>query len=341
MRFKHLVKLFAPKLLLVMAAASVGAQGGEAARSSKSPPKPSAAGKLKSDLALMMKYFAGEFDNYFQVWEQRETKAAGDKFNHIHSVFAPVSAPGVGKHTFYVKQYSDGDPSKIYRQRLYSFGLNQQEQAIELKIYTFPDEKAYLDAHQDQSKLASLTPDKMKYQPGCDVYWKRDGDNFRGSMKDGACKFFSQRSQKTIIINDDLLLTKDEIWINDQARDEQGGYIFGNRQNIPSKLRRVKWFTGWAAVRKENSEEYGPAFRFELHDQGQTVPVPQPDGSASKYSVQLAQLVFQGANKAPVLTLKIIENATGKTVSYTWANPEAERIGINLRWIQTGLTLKK
>ena len=94
-------------------------------------------------------------------------------------------------------------------------------------------------------------------------------------------------------------------------------------------------------MRKENSEDYGPAFRYEIHDQGQILSLPQPDGTASKYSVQLAQLVFQGASKTPILKLGIIENATGKTVSYTWANPEAERIGINLRWLQTGLTLKK
>ncbi len=297
--------------------------------------------KLSDDLALMMKYFAGEFDNYFQAWEQLETKAAGDKFNHIHSVFAPITAPAFGPNAFYVKQYSDGDPSKIYRQRLYSFGLNSQEQAIELKIYTPPDEKAFLDAHKDPAKLNGLTPASMKYSAGCDVYWKRDGENFKGYMKDGACKFFSQRSQKNIVITDTLLLTKDEIWINDQARDEAGGYVFGNKENIPSKLKRVKWFTGWAAIRKENSEEYGPAFRYEIHDQGQIMPVPQPDGAASKFSVQLAQLVFQGASKTPILKLGVIENATGKTVSYTWANPEAERIGINLRWMQTGLTLKK
>ena len=155
----------------------------------------------------MMKYFAGEFDNYFQVWEQLETKAGGDKFNHIHSVFAPITAPAFGPHAFYVKQYSDGDSSKVYRQRLYSFGLNSQEQAIELKIYTPPDENAFLDAHKDPAKLAGLTPEKMKYAAGCEVYWKRAGDNFKGYMKDGACKFFSQRSQKTIVITDTLLLT--------------------------------------------------------------------------------------------------------------------------------------
>lgn len=299
--------------------------------------KPTA--KTNSDLASMMKYFAGEFNNYLQVWEQKETNKAGERHGHIHSLFAPVVAPAFGANTFYVKQYSDGDPTKVYRQRLYSFAWNATERASELKIYTFPDEKAFLDAHLDQTKLAGLTPDKMKYAAGCDVYWKRDGENFRGYMKEGACKIFSQRLQKNIIITDNLLLTPDEIWINDQARDEQGNYVFGNKENIPSKLKRVHHFTGWAAIRKENSEEYGSAFRFEIHDQGQIIPVPAADGGASQHSIQLAQLVYQGS-KTPILKLGIIENATGKTVAYAWANPAAERVGINLRWMQTGLTRK-
>jgi hypothetical protein len=58
-----------------------------------------------------------------------------------------------------------------------------------------------------------------------------------------------------------------------------------------------------------------------------------------KFSAELAQLSHK--NGARVLKLGIVETASGKTVAYTWANPEAERIGINLRWIQAGFTLKK
>jgi hypothetical protein len=39
----------------------------------------------------------------------------------------------------------------------------------------------------------------------------------------------------------------------------------------------------------------------------------------------------------PVLKLSVIEDASGSSVVYAWANPEATRIGINLGWVQVGL----
>ncbi len=39
--------------------------------------------------------------------------------SRIHSIFAPVDFPSLVEHVFYVEQFADGDPSQIYRQRLY------------------------------------------------------------------------------------------------------------------------------------------------------------------------------------------------------------------------------
>ncbi len=106
---------------------------------------------LSADLKLMMKLFEGEFDNYGQTYAEKESKAQYPH-EHIHSIFARVNLPAVGENVYYVKQYMDGDPAKIYRTRLYSFVPNEKESAIELRIYTFPDEKAVNDAHLEQSK---------------------------------------------------------------------------------------------------------------------------------------------------------------------------------------------
>lgn len=147
----------------------------------------------------------------------------------------------------------------------------------------------------------------------------------------------------TIIISDDLFLRKDEIWINDQAKDEDGIYVFGNKSNTHHKLKRVRWFAGWTAIYKTGEpqaamqdfprEDYVGRRDLLIHDQGQIVKI------SDKYSVQLAKLKYGG--NLEILTLKVIENASGKTISYAWANPDAERIGINLRWIQAGLALMK
>ena len=297
---------------------------------------------LKSDMALMMKWFEGRFDNFAQTHDEKDDKA---EFPHerIHSIFARVSLPAIGENVFYVQQYADGDPVKIYRQRLYSFVANKTEKAIELRIYTFPNEKAVLDAYLDPTKLNGVTPAKMESTPGCEVYWRRDGDKFVGTMKPNACKVVSKRSGKTLIITDDLFLTKDEIWINDQAKDDQGNYVFGNKSGTHHKLKRVHWFEGWSGIMKNGStpmmqqdpppDAYDGQRNIVLHDQGGLVKLSE------KYSVELSQLAYKNGTR--VLKLGVIDNATGKTIAYTWTNPDAERIGINLRWLQAGFNLKK
>ena len=298
--------------------------------------------KLETDLRLMMQWFEGRFDNYGQTVEEKEVKTEFPH-EHIHSIFARVNLPNIGENVFYVQQYMDGNPAKIYRQRLYVFSANKQEKAIELKIYIFPDEKAVADAHLDNTKLANLTLDKLESPDGCEVFWRLNADKFEGSMKRDACRVVSKRSGKTLIITDDLFLTKDEIWINDQAKDDKGNYVFGNKANVHHKLKRARTFEGWTAILKSGetdlamqdypADAYVGQTKLQIHDQGKTVKINE------KYSVQLAQLTYKTGIK--VLKLGVIDNQSGKTVSYTWTNPEAERIGINLRWLQAGFTLKK
>jgi len=98
-----------------------------------------ASADLAADHALMMEWFEGEFDNFQQVWVERETKAE-HPHEHIHSVFARVAVPALGDDVFYVKQYGGGDPTKVYRQRLYSFAPDPAEGATVLRIYAFPED---------------------------------------------------------------------------------------------------------------------------------------------------------------------------------------------------------
>jgi hypothetical protein len=301
-------------------------------------------GRSAEDLRLFTQWFEGRFDNYAQYYNDKETKVE-HPHEHIHSIFKRVNLPELGKDVFFVQQYLDGDENKVYRQRLYIFTPDEKENAIKLIIYSFDDEKKYRDAHLDESKLKGLTMANLSTVPGCEVFWKvnETRDKFVGYMKKDACRVVSKRTGKTIIITDDLYLTKDEIWINDQAKDEKGNYVFGNRSNIHHKLKRVRWFEGWTAILKSgepqifnqdfSAEEYDGKTKILIHDQGGTVKVNE------KYSIQLAQL--QHRSGLWVLTFKVIENASGKAIAYSWTNPEAERIGINLRWLQSGFTLKK
>lgn len=304
----------------------------------------SAKGNLEHDLKLFTGWFEGRFDNYAQFYNDKENKVE-HPHEHIHSIFKRVDLSKIGKDVFFVQQYLDGDEAKIFRQRLYIFTPDKKEKALKLTIYSFDDEAKYRNSHLDPTKLNGLAMTNLTTTNGCEVYWKLNKirDKFEGYMKKDTCKVASKRLNKTIIITDDLFLTKDEIWINDQAKDEQGNYVFGNKANIHAKLKRVRWFEGWTSILKTGettmankdftAEEYDGKTKIVIHDQGGTVKLND------KYSVELAQL--QHRSGLWVMTFKVIENASGKAISYTWTTPEAERIGINLRWIQAGFTLKK
>jgi len=298
--------------------------------------------------AKFHQWFAGEFDNHEQHWQDnidKEKDADLQVHEHIHHVFAPLPTPALEGEIYFVKQYMDGDVSKVYRQRLYQFVRNEEKGAVQLNIYRFKDEAKYADAHLTPEKFQSLTTDEITTYPGCEVYWTWNGEAFDGSMEHNACAIKSRRSGKMLYFNDTLKLTESEIWIADTAHDEDGNYVFGNKKGIPHINRKVTYFTGWGGNRIGGPTAPSDAkWRFArdimIHNEGQIVPlVDTKTGEKSGYSIQLAKLTYQNTTD-PILKLGIIDDATGKTVTYIWSDRANEKTGINLRWLQTGLKKK-
>lgn len=304
------------------------------------PPAPLS---LEEQLRLFLEWFPGEYDNHEQVFRAR---AKGETpHERLHHIFAPVSLPAFGEHVFYVQQSFPEEGGRIYRQRLYVFAANPERQAIELVIYSFPDEQAVLDAHRHPEKLAALTPDSLRRIPGCEVYWHFNGEFFEGRMDQGACTFLSPRLGKRITIHDDLRLTAEEIWIRDVARDEEGKLVFGDPDREHHKNRKVRYYDGWAAVKRA-----GPGAATEdrdwlgmrglrLHDAGDQIRLRGEDGKELPYRIELARLTYE-QTQVPVLTLRVLEAESGRLIAYAWGEPGAKRIGINLGWLQAGFTLK-
>lgn len=308
------------------------------------PGSVSAGESLDADFARFLSWFPGEYDNHEQVWQQK-LDGVEHALEHLHHIFSPVAAPSIGENIFFVQQYLDGDPANVYRQRLYRFDIDADEQAIRLTIFSFRDEQRYRDAYLEPSVLRGLTGADLIVRPGCEVYWTFVEDYFKGYMKERACSFVSKRSGKEIFVTDNLRLTPDEIWIRDEAFDADGNRIFGNVDGLHHKNRRVRYFSGWGGVKiagpgaTADDDEWHFVERFTLHNEGQIVPIVGKDGQSSGYSIQLAYLTYQNTSR-PVLKLGLIDDSTGETIAYSWANPEAEMIGMNLRWAQVGLTAK-
>jgi hypothetical protein len=288
---------------------------------------------IQSDMTVMLSMFKGEFDNFWQVSKEKDDSVK-NVHEHIHSIFAPVSVPAMGENVFYVKQYMDGNPKKIYRQRLYSFKQDDAEKAIRLDIYSFPVDSLYYDSHLKPEQIKDLTADKLSITKGCEVYWKRDGEKFVGYMKDKACNFISKRSGKKIFITDSLMLDKTQIWIRDEAVDEDGKYVFGHPDKVHHKLKRVTYYKGWISYEKDGKSIFMNNLIF--HDQGTKIQVMDKQGNKLPYFVELAQLQYKSGLE--IVKLAFYEEGVKKSFLYSWANPGTKNIGMNLRWLQAGLT---
>lgn len=95
---------------------------------------------LDKGFRIFLDMFPGEYDNAEQVaWAEQEGVPADARHDRIHHLFLPA----FGQHVFFVQQWLDNDPSKVYR----------------------------------------LRPDAFVHRPECDVFWRRPGGRFAGEMK--------------------------------------------------------------------------------------------------------------------------------------------------------------
>ena len=81
---------------------------------------------LGADLNLAMEWFEGRFDNNFQVEAEKEA-GVEEPLSRLHSIFTRVDLPEFGDCVYYGEQYGDTDPTNIYRQRLYIWTANTEE----------------------------------------------------------------------------------------------------------------------------------------------------------------------------------------------------------------------
>ncbi|MEO5559970.1 MAG: hypothetical protein ABIO49_08960 [Dokdonella sp.] len=112
--------------------------------------------------------------------------------------------------------------------------------------------------------------------------------------------------------------------------------------DVREDARKVETYTGWAAVNGSGPQGAGSGNDWHMNktirlgSEGSRTALAWRDGKPSGYSLGLERLTYREGN-VPVLKLSVFDDATGGTLAYAWANPEATRIGINLGWVQVGL----
>ena len=294
---------------------------------------------LEKDFALMMAWFPGIYDNQEQVYFEDELDVA-DTQRHVrvHTVLQPVNVPRLGAHVFYLQQYVNDDPAQINRQRLYVLNPDHERHVVSMQIYTFDASERRMDTQGDHSELAQLTMEQVQTRPECDVLWRRKANQFVGHTQREACTDRPAEGAGRAAINRYFLLTEDALWISDRAPDETDNAVTGHPADVPFKHRKARPFECWmTATQRDGDSTFQRGLT--VHDQGGMIWIKTDVKDAQQVGIKLRNVRWPYGRNRPSLVLYAHKPDQDQAVSYAWADPGAQRIGINLRWMQASCTL--
>ncbi len=309
--------------------------------------------KLSANFQRFLSWFGGEFNNNEQVWQQLQesgrtaTGIPADPFEPVHWLHAPVLPANFEKlgnpRWFYVKAMQAGSKA-VKRQRFYRFSENSQG-VIKLESYGFVDPAKYLQMESKPDLAKNMILSDLKAMPGCEVLFRYEdtSKSYRGQTQQATCRG-KARSGKNLFVSDNWLIKQGGIEFINNAKDDKGVQLIGRADGKALAPRRVNYFTGWAAILRgakdaQRTGKFSYAGNIVIHNEGDRYRLNYDNGEPTGYSIELAQLTYQNT-KTAILKAALIDDATGETETYIWANPEATRLGMNLKWIQVGLTLK-
>jgi len=158
------------------------------------PDGPGDAGATLVDFEEFLAGWSGDYDNSAQIEAQQAANRPMAERNKPMTLFIrKVDLPAFGSHVYY-GEWQDGlDASKLIRQRIYVFELDD-ELGIRLNLHVWPGDNAEFvartrGAYLDTRKLDGVTPADMRGLIGCDVFFHKVRGGFAGAMKKGACAF--------------------------------------------------------------------------------------------------------------------------------------------------------
>ncbi len=133
--------------------------------------------------------------------------------------------------------------------------------------------------------------------------------------------------------------------VDNAAMTKDGAIAFTIREGGTTMLRRSRPVTCWGSVPKtkkksDGSDDWYFAAGLKIHDQGGHVQFGGGDTGAPPVVLRMRNVIWPTGTNKPSLVLYVHKPENpDHAESYSWADPDAKRIGINLRWMQASCSI--
>lgn len=274
-------------------------------------------GWLEKDYAELTALFAGKWDSdrhvFFAEQAGMDTEAIAPKQHLSIRPVENLENEAAGMSFSAERTVAGEDPSQL----IHTFSIDLSAKAIR-QTMAVPVEA---DGHQSV---------------GCDVLWQRRGAQFEGKGEGTGCDAIFPRPEGDAPLDTHFSLSENDYWVTATRGDT----------TIEARFRRARPFECWTAILR--GAEHGDSgegmsdwdFRrgVTLHDQGGEAELITDEETPRRIRLRLRNVDWPYGTNRPSLTLYVLEGDNDRAVSYAWNEGDAERIGINLRWLQASCT---
>jgi CpeT/CpcT family protein DUF1001 len=290
-------------------------------------------------LLLMAEMLPGHYDNINQNYFDRRRKLPeADQHPRLTTRIRRVEAPNFGDHAFlWVNTPSPkGDGESGYRIATLHPGPGDDE--VTMRHYL------RMKGPIEDAELATLRPSDLRRTEGCDYVFKRRANQFRGAQQQRSCRFNWQG--RAVFTDNTIELSERELFFIDQKFDAGNGErVTGPNSGEPYWLERAREFHCYAdlpGVGGGRDEAFERHDDIKLHDKGGTHWFQARDEHKRTLGLSLQAVTWHVLNEnngnfnRNSLVLYVLERMEDGSVSnhgYTFTEPDAKRIGLNLKWM--------
>lgn len=291
------------------------------------------------NLLIMAEILPGIYDNANQAYfDQRRGLPDDDRHTRIHTAISRVDAPSFGDYVFLWTNESQSGEGKKTSYRLATLSADGAPDEVTMRHYF------RMDGEISTDELASLTPADLRRTEGCDYFFKRRADHFRGSQRDRACRF--RWEDDDVYTANTIELSESDFWFVDHKYVvETDKRLTGVVSAEPFWLERARQFNCYADLPGVAGGRDIPFERYDdmvIHDRGGIEWFETRDDEPRTIGLTLRRVTWAVNNEKNgnfnrdslvIYALERLADGSVKSHSYAFTQPDAERIGLNMQWM--------
>ena len=295
-------------------------------------------------LRVMAEMLPGIYDNANQnYFDRRRQLPEADRHERMNTTIERVEAPAFGDHAFlWVNTVTVGGAT-LSRYRIATLEAGPDDEVI-LKHYF------RMDGAIEREELATLTPADLRRTEGCDYVFHRRASQFRGRQAEGACRF--EWEGREVYTDNSIELSEADLVFHDHKFDAASGErVTGVDNGEPFWLERARVFHCYADLPGVGGGRDEPFERYEgftLHDKGGSHWFSTRETPPRRIGLSLLAVTWHLLNEDSgvfnrdslvIYVSEEFEDGERQEHGYAFTAPDAERIGVNLKWLLANCSL--